>query len=267
MSSAVAQSLDGALVASVAVSADEATPRAHLLAVRVEVAANLAAPQLALVASELVAAALGVVLADAVAAVAASEAIEVVSADEVDLEVEAVVDVVTLVVVVEGLVTNPMATVLPTARQQVRVGHEAVASVVIEEVEAIELEAVEDDTKIVVAVVEVDSTEVPAVLTMNRLVAEIGIAIATVVDTVEAETTPGSAVTKATTTTIRDSAADTSLTRCWLGWFPLAERSVLVQGFVKKVTSLFFASPSRFLAFEGKILTFDHTTQRCGSGW
>jgi hypothetical protein len=223
MSSAVAQSLDGALVASVAVSADEATPRARLLAVRVEVAANSAAPQLALVASELVAVALVVVSADAVAAVAASAAIEVVSADEVDLEVEAVVDVVTLVVVVEGLVTNPMATVLPTARQQVRVAHEAVASVAIEEVaadlEAIELEAVEDDTKIVVAVVEVASTEVPAVLTMNRSVAEIGIAIATVVDTVEAETTPGSAVTKATTTTIRDSAADTSLTRCWLGCF------------------------------------------------
>ena len=224
MSSAVAQSLDGALVASVAVSADEATPRARLLAVRVEVAANSVALQLALVASELVAAALVVVLADAVAAVAASAAIEVVSADEVDLEVEAVVDVVTLVVVVEGLVTNPMATVLPTARQQVRVAHEAVASVAIEEVaadlEAIELEAVEDDTKIaVVVVVEVASTEVPAVLTMNRSVAEIGIAIATVVDTVEAETTLGSAVTKATTTTIRDSAADTSLTRCWLGCF------------------------------------------------
>jgi hypothetical protein len=223
MSSAVAQSLDGALVASVAVSADEATPRARLLAVRVEVAANSVAPQLALVASELVAVALVVVSADAVAAVAASAAIEVVSADEVDLEVEAVVDVVTLVVVVEGLVTNPMATVLPTARQQVPVAHEAVASVAIEEVaadlEAIELEAVEDDTKIVVAVVEVASTEVPAVLTMNRSVAEIGIAIATVVDTVEAETTPGSAVTKATTTTIRDSAADTSLTRCWLGCF------------------------------------------------
>ena len=227
MSSAVAQSLDGALVASVAVSADEATPRARLLAVRVEVAANSAAPQLALVASELVAAALVVVLADAVAAVAASAAIEVVSADEVDLEVEAVVDVVTLVVVVEGLVTNPMATALPTARQQVPVAHEAVASVAIEEVaadlEAIELEAVEDDTKIavvvVVVVVEVASTEVPAVLTMNRSVAEIGIVIATVVDTVEAETTLGSAVTKATTTTIRDSAADISLTRCWLGCF------------------------------------------------
>lgn len=224
MSSAVAQSLDGALVASVAVSADEATPRARLLAVRVEVAANSAAPQLALVASELVAAALVVVLADAVAAVAASAAIEVVSADEVDLEVEAVVDVVTLVVVAEGLVTNPMVTVLPTARQQVPVAHEAVASVAIEEVaadlEAIELEAVEDDTKIaVVVVVEVASTEVPAVLTMNRSVAEIGIAIATVVDTVEAETTLGSAVTKATTTTIRDSAADISLTRCWLGCF------------------------------------------------
>jgi hypothetical protein len=189
----------------------------------VEVAANSVALQLALVASELVAAALVVVSADAVAAVAASAAIEVVSADEVDLEVEAVVDVVTLVVVVEGLVTNPMATVLPTARQQVRVAHEAVASVAIEEVaadlEAIELEAVEDDTKIVVAVVEVASTEVPAVLTMNRSVAEIGIAIATVVDTVEAETTLGSAVTKATTTTIRDSAADISLTRCWLGCF------------------------------------------------
>jgi hypothetical protein len=245
MSSAVAQSLDGALVASVAVSADEATPRARLLAVRVEVAANSVALQLALVASELVAVALVVVSADAVAAVAASAAIEVVSADEVDLEVEAVVDVVTLVVVVEGLVTNPMATVLPTARQQVRVAHEAVASVAIEEVaadlEAIELEAVEDDTKIVVAVVEVASTEVPAVLTMNRSVAEIGIAIATVVDTVEAETTPGSAVTKATTTTIRDSAADTSLTRCWLGWFPLAERSVLVQGFVKRLPP--FSSP------------------------
>ena len=224
MSSAVAQSLDGALVASVAVSADEATPRARLLAVRVEVAANSAAPQLALVASELVAAALVVVLADAVAAVAASAAIEVVSADEVDLEVEAVVDVVTLVVVAEGLVTNPMVTVLPTARQQVPVAHEAVASVEIEEVaadlEAIELEAVEDDTKIaVVVVVEVASTEVPAVLTMNRSVAEIGIVIATVVDTVEAETTLGSAVTKATTTTIRDNAADTSLTRCWLGCF------------------------------------------------
>jgi hypothetical protein len=156
----------------------------------VEVAANSAAPQLALVASELVAVALVVVSADAVAAVAASAAIEVVSADEVDLEVEAVVDVVTLVVVVEGLVTNPMATALPTARQQVPVAHEAVAS-----------------------------TEVPAVLTMNRSVAEIGIAIATVVDTVEAETTLGSAVTKATTTTIRDSAADISLTRCWLGCF------------------------------------------------
>ena len=224
MSSAVAQSLDGALVASVAVSADEATPRARLLAVRVEVAANSAAPQLALVASELVAVALVVVSADAVAAVAASAAIEVVSADEVDLEVEAVVDVVTLVVVVEGLVTNPMATALPTARQQVPVAHEAVASVEIEEVaadlEAIELEAVEDDTKIaVVVVVEVASTEVPAVLTMNRSVAEIGIVIATVVDTVEAETTLGSAVTKATTTTIRDSAADISLTRCWLGCF------------------------------------------------
>lgn len=224
MSSAVAQSLDGALVASVAVSADEATPRARLLAVRVEVAANSAAPQLALVASELVAVALVVVSADAVAAVAASAAIEVVSADEVDLEVEAVVDVVTLVVVVEGLVTNPMATALPTARQQVPVAHEAVASVEIEEVaadlEAIELEAVEDDTKIaVVVVVEVASTEVPAVLTMNRSVAEIGIVIATVVDTVEAETTLGSAVTKATTTTIRDNAADTSLTRCWLGCF------------------------------------------------
>jgi hypothetical protein len=189
----------------------------------VEVAANSAAPQLALVASELVAVALVVVSADAVAAVAASAAIEVVSADEVDLEVEAVVDVVTLVVVVEGLVTNPMATALPTARQQVPVAHEAVASVAIEEVaadlEAIELEAVEDDTKIVVAVVEVASTEVPAVLTMNRSVAEIGIVIATVVDTVEAETTLGSAVTKATTTTIRDNAADTSLTRCWLGCF------------------------------------------------
>jgi hypothetical protein len=245
MSSAVAQSLDGALVASVAVSADEATPRARLLAVQVEVAANLAAPQLALVASELVAAASVVVSADAVAAVAASAAIEVVLADAVDLEAEAVVDVVTLVVVVEGLVTNPMATVLPTARQQVPVAHEAVASVAIEEVaadlEAIELEAVEDDTKIVVAVVEVASTEVPAVLTMNRSVAEIGIAIATVVDTVEAETTPGSAVTKATTTTIRDSAADTRLTRCWLGWFPLAERSVLVQGFVKRLPP--FSSP------------------------
>ena len=221
MSSAVAQSLDGALVASVAVSADEATPRARLLAVRVEVAANSAAPQLALVASELVAVALVVVSADAVAAVAASAAIEVVSG--VDLEAEAVVDVVTLVVVVEGLVTNPMATVLPTARQQVRVAHEAVASVAIEEVaadlEAIELEAVEDAMKIVVVVVEVASTEVPAVLTMNRSVAEIGIVIATVVDTVEAETTLGSAVTKATTTTIRDSAADISLTRCWLGCF------------------------------------------------
>lgn len=220
MSSAVVQSLDGALVALVAVSAEEATPRAHLLAVRVEVAANLAVPQLALVASELVAAALVVVSADEVAAVAASAAIEV--ASEVDLEAEAVVDVVTLVVVVEGLVTNPMATVLPTARQQVLVAHEAVASVAIEEVaadlEAIELEAVEDDTKIAV-VVEVASTEVPAVLTMNRSVAEIGIAIATVVDTVEAETTLGSAVTKATTTTIRDSAADISLTRCWLGRF------------------------------------------------
>jgi hypothetical protein len=137
--------------------------------------------------------------------------------------VEAVVDVVTLVVVAEGLATNPMATVLPMARQQVPVAHEAVASVAIEEVaadlEAIELEAVEDAMKIVVVVVEVASTEVPAVLTMNRSVAEIGIAIATVVDTVEAETTPGSAVTKATTTTIRDSAADTSLTRCWLGCF------------------------------------------------
>jgi hypothetical protein len=189
----------------------------------VEVAANSVALQLALVASELVAAALVVVSADAVAAVAASAAIEVVSADEVDLEVEAVVDVVTLVVVVEGLVTNPMATALPTARQQVPVAHEAVASVEIEEVaadlEAIELEAVEDDTKIAVVVVEVASTEVPAVLTMNRSVAEIGIVIATVVDTVEAETTLGSAVTKATTTTIRDSAADTSLTRCWLGCF------------------------------------------------
>jgi hypothetical protein len=197
------------------------------------------------VASELVAAASVVVSADAVAAVAASAAIEVVLADAVDLEAEAVVDVVTLVVVVEGLVTNPMATVLPTARQQVPVAHEAVASVAIEEVaadlEAIELEAVEDDTKIVVAVVEVASTEVPAVLTMNRSVAEIGIAIATVVDTVEAETTPGSAVTKATTTTIRDSAADTRLTRCWLGWFPLAERSVLVQGFVKRLPP--FSSP------------------------
>jgi len=142
---------------------------------------------------------------------------------EADSEAEAAADVVTLVVVVEGLVTNPMATVLPTARQQVLVAHEAVASVAIEEVaadlEAIELEAVEDDTKIAVVVVEVASTEVPAVLTMNRSVAEIGIVIATVVDTVEAETTLGSAVTKATTTTIRDNAADTSLTRCWLGCF------------------------------------------------
>jgi hypothetical protein len=149
-----------------------------------------------------------------------------------------------LVVVVEGLVTNPMATVLPTARQQVPVAHEAVASVAIEEVaadlEAIELEVV-DDTKIVAVVAAAASTEVPAVLTMNRSVAEIGIAIATVVDTVEAETTPGSAVTKATTTTIRDSAADTRLTRCWLGWFPLAERSVLVQGFVKRLPP--FSSP------------------------
>ena len=104
--------------------------------------------------------------------------------------------------------------VLLTAHQQVPAAHEGVA-----DLEAIELEAVEDDTKIVVAVVEVASTEVPAVLTMNRSVAEIGIAIATVVDTVEAETTLGSAVTKATTTTIRDNAADTSLTRCWLGCF------------------------------------------------
>lgn len=202
MLSAVAQSLDGALVASVAVSVDEATPRARLLAVRVEVAANSAAPQLALVASELVAAALVVVSADEVAAVAASAAIEVVS--EVDSEAEAAA-------VVEESVTNPMAMVPLTAHQQAPAAHEAVV-----DLEAIELGVV-DDTKIVVVVAA--STEVPAVLTMNRSVAEIGIAIATVVDTVEAETTPGSAVTKATTTTIRDSAADTSLTRCWLECF------------------------------------------------
>ena len=202
MSSAVAQSLDGALVASVAVSADEATPRARLLAVRVEVAANSVALQLALVASELVAAALVVVSADEVAAVAASAAIEVVS--EVDSEAEAVA-------VVEESVTNPMAMVPLTAHQQAPAALEAVVGL-----EAIELGVV-DDTKIVVVVAA--STEVPAVLTMNRSVAEIGIAIATVVDTVEAETTPGSAVTKATTTTIRDSAADISLTRCWLGCF------------------------------------------------
>lgn len=200
MLSAVAQSLDGALVASVAVSVDEATPRARLLAVRVEVAANSAAPQLALVASELVAAALVVVSADEVAAVAASAAIEVVS--EVDSEAEAAA-------VVEESVTNPMAMVPLTAHQQAPAALEAVV-----DLEAIELGVV-DDTKIVVVVAA--STEVPAVLTMNRSVAEIGIAIATVVDTVEAETTPGSAVTKATTTTIRDSAADTSLIRCWLG--------------------------------------------------
>jgi hypothetical protein len=103
--------------------------------------------------------------------------------------------------------------VLLTAHQQVPAAHEGVA-----DLEAIELEVV-DDTKIVAVVAAAASTEVPAVLTMNRSVAEIDIATATVVVTVEAETTLGSAVTKATTTTIHDSAADTSLTRCWLGCF------------------------------------------------
>ena len=99
MSSAAAQSLDGALVASVADSVDEATPRARLLVGRVEVAANSEDLKLALAASELVAAALVVVSVDEEAAVAASAATGVVS--EVVSEAEAAVDVVTLVAVVE----------------------------------------------------------------------------------------------------------------------------------------------------------------------
>jgi hypothetical protein len=124
-----------------------------------------------------------------------------------------------LVVVVEESDTNPTATDLPMARPQVPAVHEGVALAAIEEAvvdsEATEAEA-EDDMKTDVAAEAAASTVDPAALTMNRSAAEIGIATATVVGTVEAETmAQGSAATKATATTIGASAADTRPT-LWL---------------------------------------------------
>jgi methylthioribose-1-phosphate isomerase len=232
MSSAAAQSLDGALVALVAVSVGEATPRARQPVDQVEEAANSEDLQLALVASEPVAEASVEASADEVEDVAASavdsEVIEEALADEVDSAEAA--DEVTLVVVAEVSATSPTAMDLPMALQLVLAVPEVVALAAIEEAE-VDLEAtevgVEDDTKTdaVAAVVVVVLTEDPAALTTNRSAAEIDIATATVGTVVEAVTTAqGSAATKATATTIPDSAADTRPAR-WL--------QCLLQGFVK----------------------------------
>jgi hypothetical protein len=232
MSSAAAQSLDGALVALVAVSVDEATPRARQPVDQVEEAANSEDLQLALVASGPAAEASVEASADEVEDVAAlavdSGVIEEALADEVDSAEAA--DEVTLVVVAEVSATSPTAMDLPMALQLVLAVPEVVALAAIEEAE-VDLEAtevgVEDDTKTdaVAAVVVVVLTEDPAALTTNRSAAEIDIATATVGTVVEAVTTArGSAVTKATATTIPDSAADTRPAR-WL--------QCLLQGFVK----------------------------------
>jgi hypothetical protein len=223
MSSAAAQSLDGAHVASVAVSVDEATPRARLLVDQVAVAANSEDLQLALVASELVAEASVVALVVAVVAVAAlvvdSGVIEEVSEED---SVAEAADEVTLVVVVEVSATD-----LLMAPQLVPAVHEVVALAAIEEAEVGSevTVVVEDDTRTdAAAVVVVVTTEDPAALTTNRSAAEIDTATA-MVGTVEAETTAqGSAATKETATTTGASAADTRPTR-WLKY--------LLQGFVK----------------------------------
>jgi hypothetical protein len=233
MSSAAAQSLDGALVALVAASVDEATLRARQPVDQVEEAANSEDLQLALVASGPAAEASVEASADEVEDVAAlavdSGVIEEALADEVDSAEAA--DEVTLVVVAEVSATNQTAMDLPMALQLVLAAPEVVALAATEEAE-VDLEAteegVEDDTKtdaVAAVVVEVVLTEDPAALTTNRSAAEIDIATATVGTVVEAVTTArGSAVTKATATTIPDSAADTRPAR-WL--------QCLLQGFVK----------------------------------
>jgi hypothetical protein len=218
MSSAAAQSLDGARVASVAVSVDEATPRARLLVDQVAVVANSEDLQLALVASELVAEASVVAVVAVAALVVDSGVIEEVSEED---SVAEAADEVTLVVVVEVSATVPLM-----APQLVPAVHEVVALAAIEEAEVgSEVTAVvEDDTRTDAVVVVVVTTEDPAALTTNRSAAEIDTATA-MVGTVEAETTAqGSAATKETATTTGASAADTRPTR-WLKY--------LLQGFVK----------------------------------
>ena len=230
MSSEAAQFLDGARVASVAVSVDEATPRGRLLAGQAEEAANSEDPQLALVASEPVAVASVEASADEVVAVVAlvadSGVIEEASVADEEASVAAVE--VTSVVVAEVSATSPTAMDLPMALQLVLAVHEVVALAATEEAEvdseATAVEA-EDDTKTDAAAVVVATTEDPAALTTNRSAAEIDTATATVGTVVEAETTAqGSAATKATATTTEASAADTRPAR-WLTY--------LLQGFVK----------------------------------
>jgi hypothetical protein len=238
----------------VAVSVDEATPRVRLLVDQVEVAANSEDPQLALVALELVAAASVVASVDEVVVVAALAVIEEVS--EAASVAEAAVVVVTLVAVAEELGTSPTAMDLPMALQQVLAVHEVVA--------AAATEAEVDDTTTDVAAAVAATIVDPAAPTTNPSAAETDIATATVGTVVEVETTAqGSADTKATATTIRDSAADTKPI--------LGLKSCLLQGFVKGYLPFLRLHPP-FLVFEGKMeialtnLTLDYSTQPPDTG-
>lgn len=135
--------------------------------------------------------------------------------------------------------TNRTAMGLPMVLPLVLVVPEAAVSVATEEAVATEAIVVVDGTTIDVAGV---MTEDPAVLTMNRSAAGIDTATVTV-DMVEAEMMArGSARTMVTATTTHEHDEGTKLD---------LRLSHVVQWFVKKVTSLFFAPA--FFVNEGKI--------------
>jgi hypothetical protein len=241
MSSAVAQFLAGVHVALVVASVVEVTPRAHPLVAQV-VREGLEVLLPAPVDLEAAAVASTVVSVEEAEAVEALVVIEVSAVGVVVLEVSVVEAeaAVEATVVDEGVSdTSQTAMDLPMVLQLARAVPEAVVLVAIEEVEAVtEATVVVDDTTRDVGV----TIEDPAVLTTNRLAAEIDTATVTV-DMVEAETmVHGSARTMATATTIHEHDEDTK---------PDLRLGHYVQGFVKKVTSLFFAPA--FLVNEGKI--------------
>ena len=216
----------------------EVTQRGHLPAdlVAQEV---LEVPPPVLVDSEAAVVASTVVSVDEVEVVEALAVIEEVS----EVEVEALVAVAEAaaagVTAVDEEVsgTNRTDMGLPMVLPLVLVVPEAAVSVATEEVVVTEAIVVVDGTTIDVAGV---TTEDPAVLTTNRSAA--GIDTVTV-GMVEAETMArGSARTMVTATTTREHDEGTKLD---------LRLSHVVQWFVKKVTSLFFAPA--FLVNEGKI--------------
>ena len=230
MLSAAAQFLAGVHVALAVAWVVDTTQRVQLLVGRVAreaLAALLPAP----VDSEAAAVASTVVLVDEVAAVEALAASEVSAVEEEEEEEEGEAEAAAATVEDEEV----------SGINQTAMGPATVLRLVLValEVEVVmEVTAAADGTTIDVGATTGD----PAVLTTNRSAAGIDTATVTV-DMVEAETMArGSARTMVTATTTHEHDEGTKLD-LWL--------SPVVQWFVKKVTSLFFAPA--FLVNEGKI--------------